>query len=85
MGYYWMSFCDPKNLVGSKFLGALIIKASDDLEAVRRSWSLGLNPGGEVVFYEIPKQYESRIPDDWVESRLINRAECDEFEKKWAS
>lgn len=83
MSYWWLSFADPDKPTGEKFLGALIIRAHDDVEMLKRSWMLELNPGGEVAFFEIPKQYEERIPPDWVETRLLTKKQCDELENKW--
>lgn len=83
MSYWWMSFCDPDKPEGTQFLGAAIIKADNHFDMMTRSWLLGLNPGGEVAFFEIPEQYEKRVPNDWIESRLITKIEADELEKKW--
>ena len=44
---------------------------------------MNLNPGGEVEFFEIPEQYHSRIPQEWVETRLNEEAEA--FERKWSN
>jgi hypothetical protein len=85
MNYYWMSFCDPARPEGSKFLGALIVRADDESEAVRRSWMLDLNPGGEIELFAIPDQFHERIPADWVESRLITKQECDAFERQFGN
>ena len=83
MGYYWMSFCDAEKPAGSMFLGALIIEAPNPLEAIERSWELELNPGGEILFHEIPEVYYERIPADWIETRLITRKECEDLENKF--
>lgn len=83
MSYWWMSFCDSERPKGDKFLGALIVKADNHLEMIKRSWALHLNPGGEVMFFEIPSQYEQRIPRDWIETRLLTKAECAEFENRY--
>jgi hypothetical protein len=84
MSYWWMSFCDPDRPEGDRFLGALIVRANSNHEMLSRSWALGLNPGGEVAFFEIPEQYEERIPPDWIETRLLTRDECEALEKKWS-
>jgi hypothetical protein len=81
--YFWMSFCDPEKPEGSRFLGALVIKADSDFEALARSWFLELNPGGEMLFYEIPELYHERIPTDWIETRLITRKECETLENRF--
>lgn len=83
MTYWWMSFCDHDLPSGEKFLGALIVKADTVEEMVNRSWELGLNPGGEILFFAIIKEYEKRIPLDWIETKLITKEEAGEFEKRW--
>jgi hypothetical protein len=85
MKYWWMSFCDPERPTGDQSLGALIITGEDHIAMLARSWLLELNPGGEVQFFEIPKEYYSRIPQEWVETRLITREEAEAFEKKWSN
>jgi hypothetical protein len=85
MKYWWMSFCDPKRPKGDKFLGALIVTGEDHKAMLARSWLLELNPDGEVEFFEIPEQYHSRIPQGWVETRLITREEAEAFERKWSN
>jgi hypothetical protein len=84
MSYWWMSFVDPHEPEGEQFLGALIIVADTREDMMVRSWMLDLNPGGEVAFFEIPKQYEYRIPPEWIETRLLTEEEVLDFEKKWA-
>jgi hypothetical protein len=83
MSYWWMSFCEPSKPRGTKFLGALIIKAENEIDLITRSWLLKLNPGGEIKFFKIPEKYVSRIPPEWVETRLITREECEALERKY--
>jgi hypothetical protein len=61
----------------------LIVRAENEFDLIARSWMLELNPGGEVKFFEIPKEYESRILPEWVETRLITREECEIFERRY--
>ena len=44
MRYYYLSFAKPEG-----FLGAVCVKAEDELGAVGVVNSLGLNPGGEIA------------------------------------
>ena len=85
MSYWWMSFCDPERPEGTRFLGALVIYACNETEAIEKSHLLKLNPGGEVMFFEIPRKYEYRIPIEWIDCKLLSREECDEFDKKWSN
>ncbi len=82
MSWWWMSFCDPDLPVGKKFLGALLIEASDFDDVLTKSWALGLNPGGEVVSFPVPKEYEERIEPS-VTYRLLSREECEAFERRY--
>jgi hypothetical protein len=78
-----MSFCDNSLPEGERFLGALIVRADNEIEMLQRSHHIGLNPGGEIAFFQIPEHYVYRVPADWIETRLITKVECDEMEKKW--
>jgi hypothetical protein len=78
-----MSFVDPDRPKNTKFLGALIIEANDEFQLLPKSHSLGLNPGGEIQFFKIPKELEYRIPQEWIDRKLISRDECEALEKKW--
>ena len=85
--YYWMSFVDvskPKVEGEDRFLGALIVEAVNEYEAVWRSRFLKLNPGGEIMMFCIPQKYHERIPPDWIEKRLITRKESEELESLYA-
>jgi hypothetical protein len=84
MSFWWMSFCDPDRPEGDRFIGALVIRADNAHEMIDRSWALDLNPGGEIAFFEIPKQYEPRIPPDWIETRLLTKTECETFDAGFA-
>jgi hypothetical protein len=53
---WWLSFVDPDKSAppdeqvpgGGGFLGVCIVEAEDPMDAVRRAWALGINPGGQV-------------------------------------
>lgn len=79
MSSWWLSFADGDRPVGTQFLGACIVDASDFLIAVAKTHALGINPGGEVQGYEIPEG----APDlsRW-KNRLMSRAECDEMDRE---
>lgn len=61
MSYWWLSFCDPKRPRGTQFLGACLVEADSMPEALSASWSHKCNPGGEVLAYEVPAQYQHNI------------------------
>lgn len=48
----WMSFCDTEKSPGSQFLGVIITKAHGIAHAIEKTWTLEINPGGEVRSYE---------------------------------
>jgi hypothetical protein len=49
----WMSFCDPEKPKGQQFLGVVVMKTLGIAHAIDRAWKLGINPGGEVLGYEM--------------------------------
>lgn len=72
---FWLSFADPKKPKGSQFLGACILEvdseSSNPLEkAIHKAHELGINPGGEVLGFEI-----GRKPHDSWMNVLLNREE----------
>ena len=69
---YWLSFADPD---AHQFLGVAVIDIDVDENlpphecvrtAIRKAWTLGINPGGEVMFFRIdgddhPEHARARI------------------------
>lgn len=62
MPWYYLSFCDPGKPEGEQFLGATVIEADNHFLAVPVAHRLGVNPGGEVKFIEIPISSSSELP-----------------------
>lgn len=54
MTVYWLSFADPQRPKGERFLGAAVVEADTFAEAIKRSWSHGCNPGGEIQGTPLP-------------------------------
>lgn len=54
--WFWMSFADPNAPKGSQFLGAVLLQATVGGDPISTSFFLGLNPGGEIMFGEVPHQ-----------------------------
>ena len=76
--YFLLSFCDPKLQKGQQFLGAIIIIANSFIDAFHFTHMLGINPGGEVIGYEIDKQNELLInrllqKDELIKERIIDQ------------
>lgn len=76
--WLWLSFADDTG-----FLGVLIIKADDIIDACRKAHAQKLNPGGEVmgiVFPPLtPEMYECLKP---YTGRLLTMAEAKEVDDK---
>jgi hypothetical protein len=47
MKTYWLSF-----VVDGKNMGVIITDAPDEKAAIRKTWQMGINPGGEVLAFE---------------------------------
>lgn len=74
MALMWLSFCDDEKPKGSQFLGVIIIKASDVVDAVAKSHFLGINPGGEILAYELSDEASAEIPENF-RNRLLSKDE----------
>jgi hypothetical protein len=59
--HWWLSFCDPDRPRGEKFKHAVIVEGRDIVEAADEAWRLGINPGGEVMGYELPHRVAAHL------------------------
>lgn len=75
-GWWYMSFTDPDLPKGTQFLGACYVDGPTLPAALTRSHDLGINPGGEVAFVEVPSDVE--IPEN-LRLRLLSREEAEGF------
>ncbi len=73
---FWLSFADGTLPTGTQFLGVVIIRGTEFVEAVKSAHRLGINPGGEVKCTEI----EADIPPEYMD-RLLSRESLAELEK----
>jgi ABC-type proline/glycine betaine transport system ATPase subunit len=80
VGRFWLSFCDPDKPEGERFLGAAIVEATDLREALKVTWRLKINPGGEVLSVEIPDDVTLE-PNDCM-NRLLTKAEAEAVRRK---
>jgi hypothetical protein len=78
MTFFWLSFCDPKK-PDDGFLGACVVEADSFPAAVKKAWRLGINPGGEVLAFDVTPFDGYRLNDRWL-NRLLNREECETFD-----
>lgn len=76
MTFWWLSFCDPENAEGSQFMGGCIVPGRDMLEAVRVSYMVGCNPGGDVLGVQLPEEIVMKSTDI---CRLMDKAEAENF------
>lgn len=70
MKLWYLSFVGDKG-----FLGGCVVKATTIEEAIRRSWRLKINPGGEVMCIPVPAGREDMLPLN----RLMTRQELEEY------
>jgi len=68
--WLYLSFADKT------FLGAVILKARGVTHAVNACWQKQINPGGEVLCFEIPKD---KVPPEKYQNRLLTLQEIREF------
>src|SRR5215467_9031403 len=83
MTTFWLSFNDPEASADKRFLGVAIFDMDETdgerspQEIVRRSYELGINPGGAVSVQEvtgIPDEHKNKlITDDELLIRLGSR------------
>lgn len=70
--WYYLSFADDV-----QFRGGVIIEAYGPATAISKAWELGINPGGEVLFTEIPPSHCP--PPEASRNRLLTRKQLEEF------
>jgi hypothetical protein len=66
---------------GEGHRGGLILKGADELDALARATSEGLNPGGEVLFVRMdpPWKLEAAVPEGY-RGRLLSRTDLIELD-----
>jgi hypothetical protein len=52
-------FSDPDKPAGQRCLGACVVTAYGMMTAIQRAWRLGINLGGQVLWYDPPVGLES--------------------------
>lgn len=70
MSWHYLSFAEEK------FLGGLVIEADSFTHAHMRSHTLGLNPGGSVMGWEL---LDEQTPAEKYRNRLLTKAEVFEM------
>ena len=69
LGWWWLSFSDPKLPEGQRFVGVAIVQAYGVASAALRAEELGINPGGDVQSVELKGD---GIPADEFRNRLLD-------------
>ena len=80
MPLQWLSFADPHRPKGQQFLGVVILEAPTFADAVNCAHVQGVNPGGEVVGFELPAALASVIPAEYVR-RLLTAEEAESVDR----
>jgi len=75
MSTWWLSFADPERPKGTQFLGVIVIEAASFEEAILKTWALKLDPGGEVMGYEMDEREQL---DEKYHNRLLSAKELEE-------
>lgn len=73
MKVFYLSFvAEPEDV----FLGVVITEAKNVLDAVMKTHVFKINPGGQVLFVEIPPE---EIPDRSYFNRLLSKKDINEI------
>jgi hypothetical protein len=67
--WFYLSFATEH-----KFLGAVVVEAIGPMHALQRVHELGLNPGGQVLTFEVPDG--APLPDA-AKNRLLSKEDLD--------
>lgn len=77
--WVWLSFADE-----DRFLGLAVVEVQRSahskvwmFRAIRRAWDMGINPGGEVVAFDVTASI-SEIPES-LRNRLLSKGEAEEI------
>lgn len=70
MTFFYISFATDAG-----FLGATIVKADDEQDALVEASFLGLNPGGEAMILATPDEIKDQPDFEMLFNRLASRAE----------
>ncbi len=74
METFWLSFVDPDELPGSRFLGVCIVEAEDFGKAIATAWERSCNPGGQVEVINLTECGHKIKPEFF--NRLLTKDEA---------
>lgn len=69
---WWLSFCDASKPSGSQFLGLVLVRGVDMVQALKVAHILGINPGGEASGIACDPAVLARLSFD-LEAEYANR------------
>lgn len=75
---WWLSFCDTGKPKGMQFQGVIIIKALGMADALRRTWLININPGGEVKGFQCTENLQM-INYEKMGEKLLSKEQLKEF------
>lgn len=81
MTYWYLSFVDKHRPAGDRFVGAAIVKADSMEHAMKVTWEKGINPGGEIMGFEILPHYEHIVFQHNLIDRLLSREELEAVDR----
>ena len=69
---WWLSFSEDEG-----WLGGCIVHGDNIADAIREAWRLEINPGGEVLPFEILSPYDTLIQDGEFGRLYTDKAEVE--------
>lgn len=76
---YFLSFIDPNLPVGQRSLGVAIVEAVNFTDALKATWFLGINPGGEVQGVPLAAECYSMDLFNAHKNKLMTKADAAEL------
>ena len=70
-------FQNTSKPAGQRFFGVVLMEDNGDNLAVlaKRAWQLGINPGGQILFFDVNSQNLQNFTEIHLD-RLLNETEC---------
>src|SRR5215470_16521351 len=79
--WLYLSFADGDLPKGQQFLGAVILRAINEPGLVAATArAKGLNPGGEMLMFEITDKAVEKLHPKWT-NRLLSKADLEEMDR----
>ena len=75
--WWWLSFAFETGPPSERFRGVVLVRARDAIEAIRISHALSINPGGQVIAFEMDADFK---PPDRFRNRLLRRDDIEDLQ-----